>query len=189
MFLPSRGKGPQCYRCQEFGHIAHECTKLKKPQQQERAACPGTPDADERKRAVQGMSFEELREYFRHLKRLEDEDKVGTISLESELDSAICILEYRLSFSKDPVACSIYKFRISLLKQKIDKTHKKSVPSVVSPLSVSVNKYAYLVVEDVDTQCTMDCTDTSVSLVSPSVVFPSASATVPSQRVQEKGAT
>ena len=87
------------------------------------------------------MSFGELREYFRHLKRLEDEDEVGTVSLESELDSEIRILEYRLSFSKDPVACSIYKFRMSLLKQKIDKTHKKSVPSVVSLLFLSTSMH------------------------------------------------
>ena len=37
-----------------------------------------------------------------------------------------------------------------------------------SPVSVSPNKYASLVVEDVDTQCTMDCADTTISFVSPS---------------------
>ena len=57
--------GHQCYRCQEFGHIAHECTKPKKPQQQEKAACSETTDAGERKRALQGMSFGELRKYFK----------------------------------------------------------------------------------------------------------------------------
>ena len=43
-------------------------------------------------------------------------------------------------------------------------------------------------VEDVDTQYTMDCTDTTTSIVSPSVVFPFVPTTVPSQRVREKGA-
>jgi len=36
-----RGKGPQCYNCQLFGHIARECTKPRRPrrgQQQARAA-------------------------------------------------------------------------------------------------------------------------------------------------------
>ena len=37
------------------------------------------------------------------------------------------------------------------------------MPSLVS---VSPNKYASLVVEDVDTQCTTDCVDTSASFVS-----------------------
>ena len=42
-----------------------------------------------------------------------------------------------------------------------------------SLVSVSPNKYASLVVEDVDTQCTMDCADTTTSLVSPSATVPS----------------
>ena len=33
-----RGKGPQCYNCQLFGHIAHECTKPHCP-------CRGQPQA------------------------------------------------------------------------------------------------------------------------------------------------
>jgi len=33
-----RGKGPQCYNCQLFGHIAHECTKPRCP-------CRGQPQA------------------------------------------------------------------------------------------------------------------------------------------------
>ena len=61
----------------------------------------------------------------------------------------------------------------SLLKEKIAKTHKKLVTSVSSPLSVSSNKYASLVVEDVDTQCTTDCADTTASFVSPSATVPS----------------
>ena len=42
-----------------------------------------------------------------------------------------------------------------------------------SPFSVSSNKYTSLVVEDVDTQCTMDCADTTASFVSPSATVPS----------------
>ena len=37
-----------------------------------------------------------------------------------------------------------------------------------SPVSVSPNKYTSLVVEDVDTQFSMDCADTTTSFVSPS---------------------
>ena len=54
------------------------------------------------------------------------------------------------------------------MKEKILKTHKKLVTSVSSPVPVSANKYASLVVEDVDTQCTMDCADSTASFVSPS---------------------
>ena len=67
----------------------------------------------------------------------------------------------------------IYTYRISRLKEKIAKTHKKLVASVFSPVSVSTNKYTSLVVEDVDTQCTMDCVDTTASFVSPSTTVPS----------------
>ena len=55
------------------------------------------------------------------------------------------------------------------MKEKIAKTHKKLVTTVSSPLSVSPNKYASLVVEDVGTQYTTDCADTTASFVSPSV--------------------
>ena len=58
------------------------------------------------------------------------------------------------------------------MKEKIAKTHKKLVTPVPS-LSVSSNKYASLVVEDVGTQYTMDCADTTASFVSPSVTEPS----------------
>ena len=54
------------------------------------------------------------------------------------------------------------------MKEKILKTHKKLVTSVSSPVPVSANKYASLVVEDVDTQCTTDCADSTASFVSPS---------------------
>ena len=80
------------------------------------------------------------------------------------------MLDYRLSLTADNVARTIYSYRISLLKEKIAKTHKKLVSS---PLSVSPNKYASLVVEDVGTQYTTDCADTTASFVSPSVTVPS----------------
>ena len=54
-----------------------------------------------------------------------------------------------------------------MLQHKIEKVHKK-VAAVFSPVSVSPDKYASLVVEDVDTKCTMDCADTTTSFVSPS---------------------
>ena len=49
-----------------------------------------------------------------------------------------------------------------------------------SPVLVSPNKYASLVVEDVDTQCTMDCADTTASFVS-------SASTVPSTGVPRSG--
>ena len=79
------------------------------------------------------------------------------------------MLSYRFSLTTDNVARTIYTYRISLLKEKIAKTHKKLVTFVSSPVSVSPNKYASLVVQDVVTQCTTDCVDTTVSFVSPSV--------------------
>ena len=66
-----------------------------------------------------------------------------------------------------------------MLQHKVEKTHKK-VATVSSPVSVSLNKYASLVVEDVDTQCTMDCADTTTSLVS-------FTSTVPSMGVPKSG--
>ena len=89
------------------------------------------------------------------------------------MDTAIRVLNYRLSLTTDNVAHTIYTYRISLLKEKIAKIHKKLVTSVPSPLSVSSNKYASLVVEDVDTQCATDCADTTASFVSPSTTVPS----------------
>ena len=90
---------------------------------------------------------------------------MGIIALESELDTAICMPNYRLSLTTDKVARTIYNYQISLPRCKIEKTHKK-VATMSSPVSVSPNKYTSLVVEDVDTQCTMDCADTIASLVS-----------------------
>ena len=82
-------------------------------------------------------------------------------------------MDYRLSCTTDHIACTIYTYRISLLKEKILKTHKKLVTSVPSPVSVLPNKYASLVVEDVGTQYTTDCADTTASFVSPSATVPS----------------
>ena len=98
-------------------------------------------------------------------KRLESDDEMGIIALESKLDTAIRVLNYRLSLTTDNVARTIYNYRISLLQCKIEKTHKK-VATVSSPVSVSPNKYTSLVVEDVDTHCIMDCVDTTASFVS-----------------------
>ena len=81
----------------------------------------------------------------------------------------------------DYVACTIYEYRISLLQCKIERTHKKFAASVPSPVSVSPNKYASLVVEDVVTQCTTDSAGTPASFVSFS------STTVPSTGVPRSG--
>ena len=112
-------------------------------------------------------------------KRLESDDETGIIALKSELDTAIHVLDYRLSLATDNVARTIYKYQISLLQCKVEKTHKK-VATVSSPVSVSPNKYASLVVEDVDTQCTMDCVDTTASFVP-------LTSTVPSTGVPRSG--
>ena len=104
---------------------------------------------------------------------------MGIIALESELDSALRVLDYRLSLTTDNTARTIYNYRISLLQHKIEKTHKK-VATVSSPVSVSPNKYASLVVEDVDTQYTTDCADTTASFVS-------FTSTVPSMGVPRSG--
>ena len=50
---------------------------------------------------------------------------MGIIALESELDSTVQVLDYRLSLTTDNVAHTIDKYRISLLQRKIEKTHKK----------------------------------------------------------------
>ena len=101
---------------------------------------------------------------FQEFKRLESDDETGIITLESPLDTTIHMLNYRLSHTTDNVMHTIYTYGISLLKEKIVKTHK-----IPSPVSVSSNKYTSLVVEDVDTQYAMDCTDTTASFVSSSI--------------------
>ena len=110
---------------------------------------------------------------FQEFKRLESDDETGIIALESPLDTAIRVLEYRLSLTTDNTAHTIYTYQISLLKEKVLKTHKKLATSVSPLVSVSPNKYASLVVEDVDTQCTTDCADTTASFVPPSATVPS----------------
>ena len=112
-------------------------------------------------------------------KRLESDDETGIIALESELDTAICMLNFRLSLTTDNVMCTIYNYRISLLQCKVEKIHKK-VATMSPPVSVSPNKYASLVVEDVDTKYTMDCADTTASFVS-------FTSTVPSMGVPRSG--
>ena len=89
------------------------------------------------------------------------------------MDTAIHVLNYRLLLTTDNIARTIYSYRIALLKEKIAKIHKKLVTPVSSPLSVSPNKYASLVVEDVGTQYTTDCADTTTSFVFPSATVPS----------------
>ena len=106
---------------------------------------------------------------------------MGIIALESELDAALHILDYRLSRTTDYIACTIYEYRVSLLQHKIEKTHKNFAASVPSPVFVSPNKYTSLLVEDVVTQCTMDSAGAPASFVSFS------STNVPSAGVPRSG--
>ena len=65
------GKGLQCYNCQGFGHIARECTQPRWPRQQQQtqsAQQQGGNSDDERVNAVRGMSFAEMRDFFKNLK-------------------------------------------------------------------------------------------------------------------------
>ena len=63
-------------------------------------------------------------------KRLESDDETGIIALESELDTAIHMLDYRLSLTTDNVARTIYNYQISLLQCKIEKKTQKKVATV-----------------------------------------------------------
>ena len=83
---------------------------------------------------------------------------MGIVALDTDLDSAICILNYCLS-SSSPSVQSIFKYRIQCLKKKIMKTQK--TVAVVSPLSVS-NSFACLEVEHVEDICTLDFTSPHV---------------------------
>jgi len=64
-----KGKGPQCYNCQLFGHIARECTKPRRPRcgQPQAWAAQAQPE-DDRLNAVRGMSFAEMQAFFKNLK-------------------------------------------------------------------------------------------------------------------------
>jgi len=64
-----RGKRPQCYNCQLFGHIAHECTKPRRPRrgQQQAWATQAQPE-DDRLNAIRGMTFAEMQAFFKDLK-------------------------------------------------------------------------------------------------------------------------
>ena len=50
---------------------------------------------------------------------------MGIITLDTDLDSAIRILNYRLSSSSSPTVQSIFKYRIALLTKKVTKIQKK----------------------------------------------------------------
>ena len=79
---------------------------------------------------------------------------MGVVALDMDLDSAIRILNYRLSTCTSDVASDIFRYRIALLTKKVMKTQEK-VADVVSPLSVS-NSFASLTVEDAEDECTVD---------------------------------
>ena len=67
-----RGRGPQCYNYQNFGHIDQECDQPCCPHQRQPkqtwAVQLQTQDSDERVRAVHGMTFAEMQDYFKNLK-------------------------------------------------------------------------------------------------------------------------
>ena len=64
-----RGKGPQCYNCQLFGHITRECTKPRRPRRgQPQARAAQAQPEDDRLNAVRGLSFAEMQAFFKDLK-------------------------------------------------------------------------------------------------------------------------
>jgi len=64
-----RGKGPQCYNCQLFGHIARECTKPRRPRRgQPQARAAQAQPEDDRLNVVRGMTFAEMQAFFKDLK-------------------------------------------------------------------------------------------------------------------------
>jgi len=73
----------------------------------------------------------------------------GTLALESSLDTAVRILNYRLSRATSPAVSEIFKYRVALLCTEISKSYKK-MSSVVSPVSVSPSHYAVLSVDSMD---------------------------------------
>ena len=65
------GRGLQCYNCQGFSHIACECTQPRRPWQQQQTRSTqhqGGNSDNERINAVCGMSFAEMRDFFKNLK-------------------------------------------------------------------------------------------------------------------------
>ena len=84
---------------------------------------------------------------------------MGIIALDTDLDSAIRILNYRLSTCTSNVASHIFRYHIASLPKKVMKTQKK-VADVVSPLSIS-NSFASLTVEDAEDEGTVDDVPTS----------------------------
>ena len=70
---PQCGKGIQCYNCQGFSHISRKCSQPRWAQQQGPqqgwAKQPQVdPNNDKGVKSVQGMSFAEMCDYFKHLK-------------------------------------------------------------------------------------------------------------------------
>ena len=84
---------------------------------------------------------------------------MGIFALNTDLDSALHILNYRLSLSSSPSVQSIFNYRIQCLKKKMLKTQK--TVAVVSPSPVS-NSFACLEVEHVEDECTSDFTSPHV---------------------------
>ena len=85
---------------------------------------------------------------------------MGTLTLNTDLDSALHILNYCLS-SSSPSVQPIFKYHIQCLEQKMLKIQK--TVAVVSPLPVS-NSFACLEVEHVEDECTLDFTPPHVSM-------------------------
>ena len=75
---PQKRGNPQCYNCQQYGHIACNCRNAKVPHGQQLAVArvakilaqlmAGPSNADERVRALQGMDFDMMHAYFLNLK-------------------------------------------------------------------------------------------------------------------------
>ena len=149
-----RADNPQCYNCQQFGHIARNCRNKKVPH-----SADGRTIERQTHKGPPGHGLRGHEGLFCRFKRLEGDDNTGIIALEMDLDSAIRILNYRLSTSTSDSVSSIFKYRIALLTKKVTKTQKK-VASIVSPLSVS-NSFASLMVEDAENECTVDNVNTS----------------------------
>ena len=88
---------------------------------------------------------------------------MSIVAPNTDLDSAIRILNYRLSTCTSHVASDIFKYHIALLMKKVTKTQKKVVDAV-SPLSVS-NSFASLMVKDAEDECTVDNVPTPVTTI------------------------